>query len=270
MLRESFVLLPKVRQATEQRIWAQAPDWNAFLDQARIKGFSPSRKRGCDQRIIEAKRAVLAEDAAALASLFPRRDHWRLYQEFKHDAAFLDIETSDYPGGVTVVGIWNGNETKTFVQGFNLDRAALQKELANYKLLVTFNGASFDLPVLKRYFQLPFNQPHVDLRHVCAKLGFVGGLKSIEREMHVKRPDSIKHVTGEDAAELWRCWHATGDKDFLDMLITYNEEDCVNLKTIADRLIPELWRATRANSFPYAKNHSEMKTILVNENPRLS
>lgn len=244
MIRESFIFLPKVKEATERKIWAQAPDWNAFLDRKEIAGFSEKRKQDADMIISSARDATLQDNARWLGRIFPKSDHWRLYDHFKERAAFLDIETSK-PGTVTLVGIYDGRETKSFLHGTNLDRKSLADELAKYQMLVTFNGASFDLPVLKHYFQLPFDVPHVDLKNVCAKVGLTGGLKSIERQMGIKRPETIKHVRGEDAAELWRCWKATGDKDFLDMLITYNEEDCVNLHTIAKQVIPQLWQQLR-------------------------
>lgn len=204
-------------------------------------------KHGHDQTIHAAKSAVYDDDMAALARLFPSVEHWRLYQDYRDEAAFLDIETGP-AGDVSMVGVFDGRETRTFVQGVNLDRQTLLDELERYKLLVTFNGKSFDVPVLKKWFRIPFDLPHVDLRHVCASLGLVGGLKAIEKTMEIKRPESIKHVTGQDAAELWRCWKATRDKGFFDMLVTYNEEDCVNLKTIADRVVPQLWHLRR-NAF---------------------
>jgi len=244
MLRESFIFLPKVQQTTERNIWAQASDWNAFLDKPKIKGFSPRRKEQADGVVKQAREATLQDDARKLARLFPRNAHWRLYDQFKGNAAFLDIETS-YPGTVTLVGIFDGKETKSFIHGYNLDRHTLSEELAKYQMVVTFNGASFDIPVLKHYFQLPFDMPHVDLKNVCTRVGLTGGLKSIEKQLGIARSESIKHVRGEDAAELWRCWKATGDKDFLDMLITYNEEDCVNLPRIASYAIPSLWESLR-------------------------
>jgi len=63
--------------------------------------------------------------------------------------------------------------------------------------------------------------------------------------MDIKRPKILNHVTGEDAAELWRCWKATGDREFFDMLLSYNEEDCVNLQRIADVTVPKLWNSLK-------------------------
>jgi len=50
----------------------------------------------------------------------------------------------------------------SLVRGESLNRRRLCDELAQYDLLVTFNGTAFDLPVLLATFQdLPLNQPHI-------------------------------------------------------------------------------------------------------------
>ncbi len=246
MLKESFIFLPKITVQKEQLIWQNANTWNEFLEKKEIKGISPQHKHGYDKILTAAKDALLSDDAPYFARLFESVDQWRLYDQFKENAVFLDIETASEYGDVTVVGLSDGTETKTFVRGINLDKSALEAAMKPYKLIVTFNGKSFDIPVLKKYFNMDFNLPHVDLKHVCAKVGLSGGLKRIEPMFGIKRPESIKHVRGDDACELWRCWKATGDRDFLDMLVTYNSEDCINLKRIADSVVPQLWAKTKS------------------------
>ena len=246
MLRNSFIFLDRVSHARESRIWQQnIHEWNDFLAATTIKGFSLEAKERANTDIQLFKQAFLEDDLAFLAEKMPQQEHWRMYDEYKSEAVFLDIETAQEYGGITVVGLFDGEQTKTFVRGINLDKKALLQELQKYKMLITYNGSSFDLPVITKYFQINPNIPHVDLRGVCSRVGLVGGLKSIEKQLGIKRPESIKHVTGHDAAALWRCWKATGDRDFLDMLITYNEEDIVNLKPIAEIAIKKLWDKLR-------------------------
>ena len=244
MLRESFIFLPRVSYRTEQRIWKHADDWNSFLSAKNMPRMSKKTKKGHDQSVNRAKAALRKDDHKSLARIFPGKEHWRLYQHFRNETAFLDIETGPY-GDVSMVGIFDGKQTKQFVQGINLDRKTLSDELSNYKSLVTFNGKSFDVPMLKKWFKLPFEMPHIDLMHVCHRVGLSGGLKSIEKQMDIKRPKILTYVTGEDAAELWRCWKATGDREFFDMLLSYNEEDCVNLQRIADVTVPKLWNSLK-------------------------
>ena len=89
------------------------------------------------------------------------------------------------------------------------------------------------------------NIPHIDLRHVCAKLGLHGGLKQIEKTLGIKRPDDLEGVSGEDAVYLWQQYKATGKRDYLETLVRYNEEDIVNLMPIADGMTKRLWEQTR-------------------------
>ena len=246
MFRESFIFLPRVSYAKEAAIWQQGiGDWNEFIASSKVRGFSCAKKVQADEKIRHVKQWFYNDEVSRLAQALPKNEHWRLYDDFKSEAVFLDIETEGEYGNITVVGLFDGENTKTFVRGINLDRRVLQQEMEKYKLIITYNGSSFDLPVIRRFFQLNPVVPHIDLRGVCSRIGLTGGLKSIEQQLGIKRPESIKHVTGKDAAALWHCWKATGDKDFLDMLVTYNEEDIVNLKPIADLAIKRLWEKMR-------------------------
>lgn len=246
MFRESFIFLDGVSYQKEALVWGQGVrDWNDFLFIQKVKGFSRIRKERADVKIKEVRQLFFDEEMFSLARVLPQKEHWRLFNDFCDEAVFLDIETEGYYGNVTVVGLYDGRETKSFVRGVNLDRSVLQRELAKYKLVVTYNGSSFDLPVLERFFQFRLEVPHIDLRGVCSRVGLRGGLKSIEQQLGIMRPALLKYVGGDDAAELWRCWKATGDRDFLDMLVAYNEEDIVNLEPIARFAVGKLWQDVR-------------------------
>ena len=166
---------------------------------------------------------------------------WRLYDEFKGEAVYLDIETNGYYSGITVVGLSDGVDAKTFVRGFNLDRSLIAKELEKYRLVVTFNGASFDLPVIRRFFNLNISLPHVYLRFVCQKAGITGGLKMIEKQFGIRRRAEVEGISGEDAVYLWEMWKSTGNRDYLEKLVMYNEEDILNLRPLAEKVVPLLW-----------------------------
>ena len=247
MLRQSFVLLDRVGPASEQKVWRSGVEnWDAFRAAKRVAGIAALRKGFYDRQLDRADQALEAEDVHHLARTLPVGQHWRLWEQFKEQAVFLDIETSGYYGDVTVVGLYDGQDTKTMVRGVTFDKDVLKEELAQYKLLVTFNGRSFDVPVLQRYFQdvVP-NIPHIDLRHVCAKIGLSGGLKAIEQRLGISRPTNIAGLSGADAVFLWQQWKATGDNQYIEKLVQYNEEDIVNLKPLAEYAIPELWKQVR-------------------------
>ncbi len=246
MLRQSFIFLDRVSKRGEQKIWGQGiNDWQEFLSKPKIQGIKENVKETHDAKINEVRKHLLNDDHKSLAVSIPKSDHWRLYKEYKDECCFLDIETSGYYGDVTVLGMSNGFDTQTFVRGVSLDKNLVQQELSKYKMLVTFNGSSFDLPVLRRYFNFDFPQIHVDLRWACKKIDLVGGLKNIERETGIRRAEEVKDVSGEDAVLLWQAWKKTKDKKYLDLLVKYNEEDILNLKPLAEKVIPKVWERTR-------------------------
>jgi uncharacterized protein YprB with RNaseH-like and TPR domain len=86
--------------------------------------------------------------------------------------------------------------------------------------------------------------PHFDLRHGCARVGLHGGLKSIEKQMGMKRGQELEYVTGEQAVYLWHAWERRGNMNALNLLKRYNEEDTRNLAPIADRINQMLKRRT--------------------------
>ncbi len=248
MLRNTFLFLPKVGLTTEQNIWQQGVrDWNAFVEAKKIKGFSAVRKEAAHHKIHEFKTELWNENLKYLSKNIQRSEQWRLYDTFRDEAVFLDIETNGYYGNITVIGLYDGNETKTMIRGYNLDRSLLERELQKYKMIITFNGSSFDVPVIERFFGLRFHVPHVDLRHVCSRIGLKGGLKAIEKHLGIKRAEEVEGVSGSDAVYLWEQFKATKDTDYLNLLVKYNEEDVVNLKPLADYAVRELWKRTFIN-----------------------
>ena len=112
------------------------------------------------------------------------------------------------------------------------------------KLLVTFNGKCFDIPVLKYSFpNVDLDIPHFDLRYGCKRIGLGGGLKNIERMLGIARDDDIHGVDGEEAVRLWKNWERRNDAESLRILTEYNRADTVNLESISgtvyDRLVRE-------------------------------
>jgi hypothetical protein len=65
------------------------------------------------------------------------------------------------------------------------------------------------------------------------RLGYHGGLKSIERQLGLQRDGALKQVNGYLAVLLWR-EYKRGNRGALDTLIRYNLEDVVNLQYLAD------------------------------------
>lgn len=231
-------------------MWNQGIDtWWRFLDTTHIKGLSSRRKIGYDFLLRKAIDALECGQANYFSQLLPPHCSWRLWPHFEDEACFLDIETTGYYGDVTVVGLYGEHGVNTLVRGKNLSKDTFLTAIKPYKLLVTFNGASFDLPVLSRYFKINFEQPHIDLRSVCNQLGLAGGLKKIESTIGLHRPKEVQGMDGYQAVLLWDQYIKTNDDRYLELLVEYNTQDIVNLKPLAMYAIPRLWKKVRTSFF---------------------
>lgn len=245
MIRNSFIFLERIDHKIEQNLWAQGIyNWEAFLKRRYVKGLSMHRKLYYNRKILEAKKALYNFDSSYFANILPNSEIWRLYNFFKEDAVFFDIETTGLSSyaDVTMFGLFDGIETKTLIRNISWDLDALKKEFQKYKMIVTYNGTSFDLPfVRKRYPDLiPEDIPHFDLRYACNRIGLTGGLKGVEKALGIKRRKLVDGLDGGDALRLWKMYKATGDEHYINLLVEYNEEDIINLKTIANIVVKKL------------------------------
>lgn len=236
MLKNTFIFLDRISSRKEKSIWMQGiKDWQDFLSCGKIKGISPVVKQYYNRRIGEAQEALLENDSYWFIEKLPQKEMWRLYDYFREESCFLDVEVDSY-GKVVVVGISNYYQTNQFVRGVNLERGYLEKELAKYKLVITFNGGAFDLPKLRKEFGVEVSIPHIDLKPLCVNLGLKGGLKEIEKRLNLKRPS---HSHG-NPIELWKAFHASGDREYLELLLEYNREDVENLKGVMEKVYLQL------------------------------
>lgn len=206
----------------------------------RISIPSSRKTRICDEIKISSKH-LAARNCFYFSQRLPSAEHWRTYSLFSDSVAFFDIETTGLSPNrdrITVVGIYNGNESKTYVRGINLDD--LVKEFSKYRLLVSFNGARFDIPFIKSEFpEMEFKQLHIDLMYPLRRIGYSGGLKNIEKLLGICRSEETDGMDGFDAVRLWRQYEK-GDREALDLLLKYNREDIVNLKTIIELTYPKM------------------------------
>jgi uncharacterized protein len=235
MIDSSFCFLHGVGRRTERRWWEQGiSTWTDFLSANSIPGLGERRKALFDVALDQATVRRRQEDARYFAIHLQARDQWRLYEWLRPRAVYLDIETNSF-GQITVVGLYGQGQCTSLVRGDSLDRQRLYDELAQYDLLVTFNGTSFDLPVLLATFpDLPLDQPHFDLCGVGRQLGYQGGLKAIELQLGITRQEELRGMSGADAGHLWNRWRHGRDEEARARLLAYNEADCVNLEPLAD------------------------------------
>ena len=235
MIESSFCFLPGVGRKTERDLWQGGIEtWADFLASRSIPGIGPSRKARYDEALGQAQAHRAQEDARYFAISLNACDQWRLYEWLRPRAVYLDIETNSF-GQITVVGLYGQSGFTSLVHGESLTRQRLCEELARYDLLVTFNGTSFDLPVLLATIQgLPLDQPHIDLWLLGRQLGYRGGLKAIELQLGIPRRADLWGMSGADAGQLWNRWRHSRDEAARERLLAYNEADCVNLQPLAD------------------------------------
>jgi uncharacterized protein YprB with RNaseH-like and TPR domain len=179
--------------------------------------------------------AATAGDLGFFRGCLPSREMWRLCADFSDQALFLDIDTTGLDSDhhdITVIGALGRGKLALFIKGINLDQ--FPAYVAQFPLLVSFNGSQFDVPFLLTHFpEARLDQAHIDLRFVLRSLGYHGGLKAIERNPGIARDAAIQGVDGFEAVHLChRC--RRGDRVALVKLALYNLTDVVNMVELVE------------------------------------
>lgn len=240
MLTSTYIHMPRIGATVEKKIWSNGiKTWEEFMQGHDCLLIPPSKKDMIMTGIRDSVERLECRDFEFFAKSLPTSEHWRAFREFSDKVAYVDIETTGLSPGssyITVVGIYDGKEARTFVKGIDLDD--IVDIFPKYEYLVTFNGARFDLPFIKREFpEIEFNQLHADLMYPLRRIKLSGGLKKIECELGISRAEETVGISGFDAVRLWHQYER-GDEEALDLLLKYNREDIVNLKTIIDMTLP--------------------------------
>jgi uncharacterized protein YprB with RNaseH-like and TPR domain len=237
MIENSFVHLPGIGADTEARLWAAGvTTWDA-LEKNLSAMVGGKRAVSVAMALEESRAAHGSGELKYFVGKFKSPDMWRLLpalinSEFKDDIAYLDIETTGlgFPpecASTTVAVLFRG---KLELEHQHERKRLLFKELEREaKMLVTFNGSTFDLPFLRREFRLDLRQPHVDLRYWMARLGRRGGLKKIQATFEEVPQREYMDIDGFDAVRLWNL-HKRGVPNALETLYTYNAEDTLVLE----------------------------------------
>ncbi|MBU0590590.1 ribonuclease H-like domain-containing protein [Candidatus Micrarchaeota archaeon] len=232
MLESTFIHLPNFGPKKEKKLWDSGiKTWNDYLEH-----FASSRfHRQYCTTLAQSKCALNSNDPNYFANVLPNNETWRAYPHFSK-TAYLDIETTGLSGDrdhITVVGIFDGSKTMSYIYGQNLDD--LNKDICNYDLVVTFNGSLFDLPFLRKNINgIAIPSLHIDLRFLLSSMSITGGLKKIEQKFGFEREDDLKGLNGYDAVKLWRKYRKNNDASALDKLVRYNAADIENLKKLLD------------------------------------
>jgi len=234
VLQHTFLHLPGVGPATELSLWEQGVlTWRDAL-RGLETDIARCRLTGMRHGLEESLRYLDERDACYFQQRLPSREQWRMLGDFADRAVCLDIETTGLSWGsscITVVGLYDGREYRTFIRGQNLDR--LPDELRRYGLVITYNGSRFDIPFLEAELgPLPEGLAHVDVMYPLRRMGHGGGLKSVEQQTGLARPSILGELDGFDAVRLWHL-HQRGHRGALQTLVRYNAEDVMVLLPLA-------------------------------------
>ena len=251
MLNHSFIFAKGMTEESERALWARGiTSWELLAKhpEEASEVLGPARAAKLHESVAEAKKAHAALDHSWFRLHWPERELWRLWEGYcqLNEIALVDIETTGLTPGydqITVIGLADATgAVKTYVQGRPLagdeTLEKFREAIRRYRLIVTFNGAGFDLPFIEKHFRetnFRFEQPHLDLLIQARVLGLGGGLKDLEKQLGIIRADDIKEIRGTEAIRLWGAWRA-GDQAAYKRLTSYNQADCVNLAAFAGHI----------------------------------
>ena len=247
MLTNTFIHIQGIGLKTEADLWqAGTLEWNDFLIR-RPDTISPARSAYIVDAL-EESRDYLPTHPQYFTGLLPASQHWRIFPHFRDKTVYLDIETTGLSDScdITTIALYDGQTIKYYIQGENLADFAV--DILTYDVLVSYNGKSFDVPVIERFFNIHLDMAHIDLRYVLNALGFKGGLKGCEKQLGLSRGE-LDGVNGYMAVLLWNYYQQTGEHRALETLLAYNIMDTVNLEL----LLVEAYNRNLATT-PFQKN----------------
>lgn len=231
MIRNSFIIFEGIGRKKETGLWKRGiREWRDLLSS------------GCNDalasQIMEAEIRYALHDAHYFSTALGSREKWRLLRDFIDRALFVDVEVLNQGRFVPVIiGIYS---QKGFAQltGSEISGEVLMEHLSGASIMVTFNGSAHDVPILKHLVRCKL-PPHVDLRGVAMKLGYSGGLKSLELSAGIGRRRDIVLSCMGNTSRLWRM-HRSGNRRALEILLEYNRQDVMNMLPLAERMGKEL------------------------------
>ena len=228
MLRNTFVHLPHIGLTTEQRLWASGIlTWNDLFEQ---KTEDAKKFQHLKNLISLSEYKLQMKDAKFFTDRLRSDQHWRIFQDFRDRTAYLDIETTGLreKDHITTIALFDGKKIFHYIYGKNLKQ--FKYDIKKYKVLITYNGKCFDVPILEREFKINLPQAHLDLRYILRSLGNSGGLKSCEHQLGLSRGD-LEGIDGYFAVHLWHDY-LNGNKKALETLLAYNIMDTINLEKL--------------------------------------
>ncbi|CAG34731.1 ribonuclease H-like domain-containing protein [Desulfotalea psychrophila] len=230
MLQHTFCHISGLGAKTEKKLWeAGIHNWGQISCSTAVR-LSPTSRADLAQTLEESLTA-LENNPKYFTKKLASTESWRIFNQFRDQSAYIDIETTGLSDDaeITTIAVYDGKKIMHYIQGHNLDDFV--RDIRRYKVLISYSGTGFDLPVIERYFKIKLDHAHIDLRYVLASLGIRGGLKGCEKQIGIDRGD-LDGINGCFAITLWRAYQLQGDQAALQTLVAYNIEDSVNLERL--------------------------------------
>jgi uncharacterized protein YprB with RNaseH-like and TPR domain len=170
------------------------------------------------------------------------------------DIVFMDLETTGLGNSpLFLVGamLWRGSRFEAhqfFARDYSEERAviALFLEILHaHKLLVTFNGKSFDLPYLRARAAVngmacPADPHHFDLLHVCRRIWRrrLPDCRLQTLESLICRRDRHGDIPGSEIPEVYHEYVRSNDAWQMVAVLEHNRLDLVTMADLMCRLPP--------------------------------
>ncbi len=195
------------------------------------KFISAARYRSILEHLLISRKKLESGDARYFCRYLPSTEQWRIFKEYKDSTAYIDIETTGLGGFeniITTVSLYDGENIRYYIHGKNLEEFV--NDIMEYKVIVTYNGKTFDVPFIEHYFGISMDHAHLDLRYILRSLGYAGGLKSCERQLGIGRTGCLGDLDGYFAVLLWHDYQNNGNEKSLETLLAYNIQDVLSLE----------------------------------------
>lgn len=239
VIEQTFLHAPGVGPMTEAKIKEQGySNWRSVLQQPEALPLGPRTRASLLQALVHSQQALAQNDITYFIEHFAVKEQWRILAAYFDRISYFDIETSglSFDAYVTCVACYHQGQLYRFVRGENLDD--FLDLLEEVDLLVSFNGSSFDIPQLLHTWHIPeFPCPHVDLRWQCYHDQLTGGLKQVETELGIMRPEDLQGVDGAEAVWLWLRWQQYADHAAREKLLRYCAADVLTLQMVTSALL---------------------------------
>ena len=170
---------------------------------------------------------------------------------------FLDTETTGLAGGsgtyAFLIGVawWEGGGLEIeqfFLREYSEERAllfALKERIAERPVLVTFNGKSFDWPLLEtryrmsRRISVPISRAHLDFLHPARNLWRLrlGSIRLSELEQHVLGWDRGADLHSGLIPQIYFDYLRGGPPERLVPVLNHNQMDLRGLAALSTRIL---------------------------------